>query len=187
MVHLLLGHVSMIRAIFLDRDGVLNRPFIRDGKSFPPMRLADFQLLEGVDVACKLLKQAGFLLVVVTNQPDVATGKQTLSVVQAMHLKLRSLLPVDDIFVCYHTDQHNCACRKPRPGMLLDAAQRHQVSLSHSFMIGDRWRDVQAGQSAGCSCFFIDYHYREKRPDGRFQSVSSLLEAAHLVLSHTIA
>lgn len=172
----------MKRAVFLDRDGVINAPQIRDGKSFPPSRLEDFQLLEGVPKACALLKEAGFLLIVVTNQPDVRTGQQTLEVVEAMHQTMNRQLPLDDVFACYHVDQDDCACRKPRPGMLLEAARRHGVDLSQSFLVGDRRGDILAGQAAGCRCYFIDYQYREPGPTGPFDTVADLLDAATHIL-----
>jgi len=169
--------VGATRAAFLDRDGVLNRAFLREGKSYPPDRVEDFELLEGVEEACTLLKEAGYLLIVVTNQPDVGSGRQTMDEVTAMHNKLRKLLPIDDIFACFHVNADGCACRKPKPGMLLEAARRHGVDLSRSLMVGDRATDVQAGQTAGCRCFFIDYHHLEPGPKAPFETVTSLLDA----------
>jgi len=181
----MVGHVPGKRAVFLDRDGVLNQATVREGKSYPPQCLSDFRLLPGVVEACELLKQQGFLLIVVTNQPDVTTGKQSLEVVEAMHAKLRSVLPIDEIRACYHTDADACTCRKPAPGMLLAAAELHDLNLSASYMVGDRWRDVQAGQQAGCSCFFIDYGYREPLPTSPYQTVPGLLDAARCI--HSLA
>jgi D-glycero-D-manno-heptose 1,7-bisphosphate phosphatase len=170
-------------AIFLDRDGVLNVPIIKKGKTFPPDKLEDFILLPGVKTACQKLKNAGFVLVVITNQPDVSTGRQKREVVEAMHEKLNELLPIDDIRVCYHVGEDNCGCRKPKPGMIFASASEYGVNLSKSFVVGDRWRDIEAGQQAGCACFFIDYNYRERRPDEPFESVQSLEEAAEIILS----
>ena len=172
----------MKRAVFLDRDGVVNRALLREGKSYPPDRVEDFELIEGVPEACALLKEAGYLLIVVTNQPDVRTGKQTLEAVEAMHRTMNRLLPIDDVFACYHVDEDDCACRKPRPGMLVEAAKRHGVDLSESFMVGDRRGDIRAGQAAGCRCYFIDYHYREPGPEGPFERVSDLRDAASRIL-----
>jgi D-glycero-D-manno-heptose 1,7-bisphosphate phosphatase len=118
---------------------------------------------------------------VVTNQPDVASGVQRIEVVEAMHERLRRELAIDDIRACYHLAQDDCACRKPRPGMLLDAARDHDIDLPRSFIVGDRWRDVLAGQNAGCAAFFIDYGYDERRPDPPFTAVTTLLEAACLI------
>jgi D-glycero-D-manno-heptose 1,7-bisphosphate phosphatase len=177
----------MNRAVFLDRDGVVNRGVIRDGKSYPPGRVADFQLIEGVPEACALLKEAGYRLIVVTNQPDVRTGKQTREEVEAMHREMQRLLPIDDVFTCYHVDEDHCSCRKPRPGMLLEAGRRHGLNLSECFLVGDRRRDIQAGQQAGCRCFFVNYHYREPGPDKPFETVADLLEAANRILRWTLA
>jgi D-glycero-D-manno-heptose 1,7-bisphosphate phosphatase len=172
------------RAVFLDRDGVLNASVIRQGKPYPPDTLDELTILPGVKDALFQLRVAGFINIVVTNQPDVGTGKQRREVVEAMHRKLREALPLDDLKVCYHTDMQNCDCRKPRPGMLIEAAKHHDIDLARSFMVGDRWRDVSAGQVAGCECFFVDYGYSEKRPMEPFVAVKSLLEAAGLILSN---
>ena len=171
------------RSVFLDRDGVLNHVTFRNGRSYPPERVEDFELIDGVTEACSLLKQAGFMLIVTTNQPDVATGKQKLETVEQMHAKLCSLLPLDGIRTCFHIDQDRCVCRKPQPGMLLAAAHDYRINLAESYMVGDRWRDIEAGQRAGCRCFFIDYHYQEKRPDGVFEVVKDFREAARSILT----
>ena len=174
----------MRRAVFLDRDGVINRAVIRNGKSYPPATLDDFEFLPSVVRTALALRKAGFLIIVVTNQPDVATGLQQLGVVEAMHDKIRVAEICDDIKACYHTDADECYCRKPKPGMLLEAARQWQIDLKGSFMVGDRWRDVAAGKAAGCHTFFIDYQYREKcavKPD---TVVASLEEAGGLILQN---
>lgn len=173
----------MRSAVFLDRDGVINHAFVRAGKSYPPDRVEDFQLLDGVAEACAQLKAAGHLLIVVTNQPDVGTGKQTWAEVAAMHRKMNGLLPLDDVFVCTHPGADQCFCRKPRPGMLLAAAQRHGLDLAGSFLVGDRRGDIRAGQRVGCRCFFIDRHYQEPGPEPPFEPVAGLLEAARRILN----
>ena len=172
----------MNRAIFLDRDGVINRVTVRDGRPYPPAKLEHFELLPGVPEAVESLRGAGFKVIVVTNQPDVASGVQSREVVEAMHDKLRALGLCDDIKVCYHTDSDGCECRKPKPGMLIEAAQEWRVNLANSFMVGDRWRDVAAGKAAGCFTFFIDYEYRERRADDPDAIVGSLEEAGRLIL-----
>ena len=172
----------MRRAVFLDRDGVINRAVVIDGKPYPPANLDEFELLPGVEQTMRSLRRAGFLVIVVTNQPDVATGVQRRNVVEEMHRKLEAMGLCDDIKVCYHSDEDDCECRKPKPGMLLEAARDRGIELTRSFMVGDRWRDVAAGKAAGCFCFFIDYHYRERRPDGVDMAVSSLQEAGTYIL-----
>jgi D-glycero-D-manno-heptose 1,7-bisphosphate phosphatase len=151
------------RAVFLDRDGVVNEAVLRDGKPYPPASLTELRLTVGVEECLADLKRLGFLLIVVTNQPDVARGRQTKAKVEQMHTFLSGRLPIDDTYVCYHDDSARCACRKPEPGLLLEAARKHSVDLAGSFMIGDRWRDVVAGHRAGCRTVFIDYDYAETR------------------------
>lgn len=137
-------------AVFLDRDGVLNRSVLRNGVASPPNSLEEFELLPGVRDAVDRLKGAGYLLVVVTNQPDIARGKQSVSVVESINAVVQRELGVDAILVCPHDDVDECGCRKPKPGMLLEAVERFDIDLDRSFMVGDRWRDVAAGQAAGC-------------------------------------
>jgi D-glycero-D-manno-heptose 1,7-bisphosphate phosphatase len=171
------------RAVFLDRDGVINRAPVRDGKPFSPQSSAALELEEGAADGLRKLAEAGFRLIVVTNQPDVARGTQTEEAVEAIHEQLRKTLPLDEIIACYH-DGDACDCRKPKPGSLLDAARRHGLELDRSFMVGDRWRDVEAGQRAGCRCLFVDHGYREQQPAGAFVRVSSLLAAAEWILEN---
>jgi len=168
----------MKRAVFLDRDGVLNYGVIRDGKPYPPDSVDEVRIVEDAPAALRKLHDAGFLLIVITNQPDVARGKQTPDGVEAIHAVLRSALPIDEFIACYHDDADHCDCRKPKPGALLGAAKRHGIDLASSFMIGDRWRDVEAGQRAGCVAYFLDYEYAERQPEPPFVRVRSLTEAA---------
>ena len=175
------------RAVFLDRDGVINRAVVRDGKSYPPATLDAFELLPGVKSTAQALRKAGFLIIVVTNQPDVATGVQQRAVVEAMHRRLLAEGICDDVKACYHTDADNCDCRKPKPGMLLESARQWRIDLTHSFMVGDRWRDVAAGKAAGCHTFFIDYQYRERHADKPDTVVASLEEAGRLILQNLLA
>jgi len=176
-----------VRAVFLDRDGVLTRSFTRDGRPYAPTSLEVFELLPGVSENAARLREAGFCLVVVTNQPDVGAGKLRREVVEQMHARLREWLPLDDIKVCYHTDTDGCACRKPKPGMLLDTARERGIDLSRSFMVGDRWRDVSAGKTAGCQTVFVDYGYAESLRDKPDFVVTSLAEAASMILQQPTA
>src|SRR4051812_29820475 len=134
-------------AIFLDRDGVINKTVVRGTVTHPPGTLEEFEFLPGVLEACVRLSEAGFALIVVTNQPDVARGIQQRDRVEAMNDLVRSRLPVLDVLACYHDSADHCSCRKPKPGMLLEAAQRHGLDLARSFMVGDRWSDIVAGQA----------------------------------------
>jgi D-glycero-D-manno-heptose 1,7-bisphosphate phosphatase len=170
------------RAVFLDRDGVLNASPVRDGKPYAPRSLAEFKLLPGVPEALAQLRKAGFLNVVVTNQPDVANGKAKREDIEAIHARLLKDLPIDAVKVCYHDDKDGCACRKPKPGMLLEAAAELGIDLRASYLVGDRWRDVAAAHAAGCKALFIDYQYGEKRPDKPYVAVKSLPEAAGYIV-----
>jgi len=170
------------RAVFLDRDGVINRAIVREGRPYAPETLEALEILPGVCEALDRLRGAGFLNIVVTNQPDVGAGKVARDVVAAMHEHLLKKLPLDAIKVCYHVEADHCACRKPRPGMLIEAAGELDVNLSASFLVGDRWRDVAAGQRAGCKCFFVDYRYSEKRPEKPYLAVNSVAEAVNFIL-----
>jgi D-glycero-D-manno-heptose 1,7-bisphosphate phosphatase len=175
--------VGRRRAVFLDRDGVLNRAVVREGKPYPPDSAANVEILTGVADALADLKAASFLLLVVTNQPDVAQGTQSRSAVEAIHQRLQAELPLDAIFVCYHQDSDRCRCRKPAPGLLEEAAARYELYLPCCFMVGDRWRDIDAGCRAGCQSILVDYGYTERAPEWQpVARVASLREAADWIL-----
>jgi D-glycero-D-manno-heptose 1,7-bisphosphate phosphatase len=176
------------RAVFLDRDGVINQPKVVAGKPYPPLSVTEFILIPGVPEACAKLKAAGFLLVVATNQPDVGRGTLAQTVVEAIHAHLVQILPIDRVEVCYDAGggEPPCEFRKPRPGMLLAAARDLDIDLTCSYMVGDRWRDIDCGHAAGCKTVFIDYGYDEplrSQPDFR---VKSLLEAAAIILEKAV-
>jgi len=180
-------HEIRRRAVFLDRDGVLNRPVVRDGRPFPPARVDEFELYPEAVSACAQLKAAGFLLVVVTNQPDVGRGTQSRETVEMMHAKLRAALPsLDGIEVCFHAGASRgepCECRKPKPGLLVRAAAALHIGLSESFLIGDRWRDVDCAHAAGCRAVFIDHDYREELKEKPEFTVSNLSDAVSAILT----
>jgi D-sedoheptulose 7-phosphate isomerase len=174
------------RAVFLDRDGVINEALMRDGKPYPPADVASTRILPGTAEALARLKDHGFLLLVVTNQPDVARGRQNPDAVDAITRHLRSELPLDDVLTCFHDDPDDCDCRKPRPGLMKQAAQQYGIDLRQSYLIGDRWRDIDAGANAGCKTVWIDRGYKERAPasapDAR---VASLSEAVDWILKNT--
>lgn len=174
-------------AVFLDRDGVINRAVERNGLPYPPASLAEFVLLPGVTEACELLKKAGFLLVVATNQPDVGRGTQSQAAVEAMHAHLRAQLPVDRVEACYHPGQgaSDCDCRKPKPGMLRRAAADLGIDLARSWMVGDRWRDIDCGHAAGCRTIFIDYGYAEPLRQKPHFSAGNLRAAGDIILANS--
>jgi D-glycero-D-manno-heptose 1,7-bisphosphate phosphatase len=152
-----LGH----RAVFLDRDGVLSRVDVIDGKGYAPRQFSRFQLLPGAKASVARLKRAGYLVVVATNQPDIGNNRVSARTVAAMHAKLGAATGVDAIFMCPHRQDAGCDCRKPRDGMLREAALAFGIRLHDSWMVGDRWSDVVAGQRAGCRTAFIDRGYTE--------------------------
>ena len=170
-------------AVFLDRDGVVNRTFIRDGTPYPPVSLQDLEILPNVPEALSALRARGYSLVVVTNQPDVARGTASRETVDSIHERLRSELDLDAILACYHDDADECDCRKPRPGLLFRAARDLGIDLPSSFMVGDRWRDVEAGRRAGCRTFFIDCSYDERLPSSFDFRAGSLMEASEIILA----
>lgn len=176
------GMRQMKRAVFLDRDGVINRAIVRDGKPYPPADLAALEILPGVADALQSLHKAGWLLIVVTNQPDVARGTTLRADVEAINAHLQHRLPIDEFRTCYHDSTDGCNCRKPLPGALLAAADAHGVDLASSYMVGDRWRDTEAGERAGCKTIFLDYGYDEKQPEKFNHRVRSLAEAAQIIL-----
>lgn len=169
-------------AVFLDRDGVINANLERDGRPVAPTTLAEFQILPGVADAVRRLKERGYLVIVITNQPDVANGLTERSTVEAMHDVIRARLPVDDIRTCFHNDAAGCDCRKPKPGLIVAAAAEHDVDLARSYVVGDRWRDVAAGRAAGCATIFIDYGYKQDGPNLPDKVAKSLPEAAAFIL-----
>ncbi len=170
------------RAVFLDRDGVINRAIVRDGKPYPPKHLAELRIMPGVREACRSMRELGYLLILVTNQPDIGRGTADAEEVSAMHDHLRRYLRLHDVKVCPHDDAAQCECRKPKPGLLLEAAREWDIDLSASYFVGDRWRDIEAGQRARCRAMFIDYGYSERRPAQPFIAVRSLRDAAgHII------
>ena len=171
------------KAVFLDRDGVINRASVREGKPCPPANLAELEILPGVAQALEKLRAAGFLLVVVTNQPDVARGTTRREVVEEINTSLAAELPIDEFRTCYHDSGDGCECRKPKPGALLIAAKQYGLDIAQSYMVGDRWRDIEAGQKAGCKTIFVDYCYDEKQPNTFDYKVASLAEATVIILN----
>ena len=179
--------MSLRPAVFLDRDGTLNVQTVRDGMPYAPTRLEDFWLYEGVPAACRALKEAGFLLVVATNQPDVGRGEVAQAVIEAMHTRLRELVPeIDRIEVSYDPGRGEAAPRrKPEPGMLLDAAKALGIDLPASWMVGDRWKDVDSGKRAGVRTIFIDYGYEDEHDSSPDHTVRTFAEAVAVILGKT--
>lgn len=174
------------RAVFLDRDGVINAVVFRDGRPHSPSSVDEVKILPGVCEAVEGLRRAGFRIIVATNQPDVGAGLQWRTEVEAIHAEIRRRLTIDAIKVCYHLDRDGCACRKPKPGMLLEAARKWSLNLERSFMVGDRWRDIAAGKAAGCTTILVRAGYDERQAEDPDAVVDSLYEASVLILSDRI-
>lgn len=173
------------KAVFLDRDGVLTIPLFREGRSFAPLTLEEFELYPEIAGSLNALKRQGFLLIVVTNQPEVGRGRLGQETLREMHRRLSAALPVDAIKVCPHTPEDQCNCRKPLPGMLLEAAKEFDICLPASYMIGDRAGDILAGHAAGCRSIFVDLGYTaETSPLEPDAVVSSLQAAVDWILAH---
>ena len=168
--------------VFLDRDGVLNDTIIRSGRPYPPETLAELRVLPGVVDACREMSAAGLTLVCVTNQPDIARGAQNLATVVAINDRLSKLLGLREVVVCPHDDNDRCLCRKPLPGMILDAASRQDLDVSRSVTVGDRWRDMEAGRTAGTWTVFIDRGYDERQPEHPDLTVRELKEAVPWII-----
>ena len=173
----------MKAAVFVDRDGVLNRAEVRDGKPYAPRTVDKFRLLPGVSVAVQRLRDAGFLVIVVTNQPDIGNGFVARDVVEAMHHALYRRARVDAIEMCPHRQNEGCGCRKPKPGLLISAADRLAIDLRRSFLVGDRAQDILAGRAAGCYTVFVDRGYDEPRPVEADAIVRSLPAAVRRILT----
>ncbi|WP_201451903.1 D-glycero-alpha-D-manno-heptose-1,7-bisphosphate 7-phosphatase [Rhodovarius lipocyclicus] len=174
----------MRRAVFLDRDGVLNAA-LRDakGRPLPPRDEAGLRILPGVPEACARLRAAGFLLIGATNQPDIARGTTPPELVRRLNALVSQAAGLDAMALCPHDDADGCGCRKPLPGLLTGAAEEHGIALQDSWMVGDRWRDIAAGQAAGCRTAFIQAHYAERQPEAPDITVSNLSEAVDHILS----
>jgi D-glycero-D-manno-heptose 1,7-bisphosphate phosphatase len=173
----------LLSAVFLDRDGVLNSAIVKKGKPHPPSSVEDLEIQEDVLPCLVSLRKAGFVLIGITNQPDVARGTQTREAVELINKTLLDKLPLADIKVCYHDEADHCDCRKPLPGLILQASDEYGIDLASSYMVGDRWKDVEAGQRAGCRSIWIDCGYDEIGPDlALTERVLSLREAAALIL-----
>jgi D-glycero-D-manno-heptose 1,7-bisphosphate phosphatase len=173
---------ALNRVVYLDRDGVINAAIVRDGKPNPPSSVVETHILDDVPQALALLKAAGFHLAVVTNQPDVARGTQRREQVEAINAFLASELRIDHFEVCYHDEADACDCRKPKPGLIYRSARALGVEAQDGFVVGDRWRDIEAGQAAGCRTVWIDRGYDEKSPSGYDYRTTSLLEASKWIV-----
>ena len=170
------------KAIFLDRDGVLTRSLIRAGKGYAPRNMEEFEILPEASEACDSLKKSGYLLIVVTNQPDVGRGLMSVETMEEMHRRLQERLPLDEILTCTDPSESPGPRRKPAPGMLLEAAAKWNIDFCASFIVGDRKSDIDAAKAVGCQGIFINRNYSEAQPQGHVVTCNDLLEAARWIL-----
>lgn len=170
------------QAIFLDRDGVINEAVVKGGKPYPPSALSDLRIVKGAAKALRELKHKGWILIIVTNQPDVTRGQIKKSDVEDINNYILNNFPITEIFTCYHDDKDKCNFRKPLPGAFFYASQKYSINLAKSFMVGDRWKDITAGKNAGCKTIFIDYNYKEQKPQNFDFCVNTLTEASNIIL-----
>jgi D-glycero-D-manno-heptose 1,7-bisphosphate phosphatase len=169
-------------AAFVDRDGVINQSHFVDGVPSPPKSIQDVKIIEGVKQAIEILKSHAIVPVVITNQPDVARGTISKNDVLAINKYIGLHTGIEYFYTCFHDDSSFCLCRKPSPGLIFEASKDLDLNVSKSFLVGDRWRDIEAGQKAGCKCFFIDYQYPEKQPTPPFIRVTSLISAVEIII-----
>lgn len=175
--------MNLQRAFFLDRDGVLNRSIIKNGLPFSPRAVEEVDILENVLEAVEILKALDFVPVVITNQPDLSRGKLTIQELEHIHSFLEAEIGIQYFYVCPHDDSFFCSCRKPKPGLIIQASNDLGIDVSRSFLVGDRWKDISAGQAAGCQInFWIENSYKEKKPTGDFMVVSNLKSAIDQVI-----
>ena len=168
--------------MFLDRDGTLIKSFLQNGSPIPPSSISEVETLPGAQEALRIFRRANYIPVVITNQPDVVRGTNNLEEVVAINNLVLKMFDLKHIYTCFHDDEQECDCRKPKPGLLLKAAKDLEINLTTSLMIGDRWRDIYAGQAAGCECYFIDYQYTEREPVAPYTRVKSLLDVALMIV-----
>jgi D-glycero-D-manno-heptose 1,7-bisphosphate phosphatase len=173
---------SLKKAVFLDRDGVINKSIVVDGKPKAPFKIEEIELLPDVFQSIHRLKQNGYAVVVISNQPDVARAAVTRKDSEKVNEAIIKLAGIDHSYICFHDDADKCICRKPSPGNIFAAATDLNLDLAASYLVGDRWRDIEAGQKAGCKCFYIKYSYEEKKPSLPYVEVSSLSHAVDCIL-----
>lgn len=174
----------MRKAIFLDRDGVINKAIIRGGKPFAPLQIEEFEIESTAKAAFRKFEIMGFVVAIVTNQPEISRGNLSIETTNEMHKILNIHLGIEHFYICRHDDQDNCNCRKPKPGLILQATRELNIDIKNSFLIGDRSSDIKAGQSAGCKSIWIDRNYAEKSPTGNFFRCTSLMEAVNIIVEN---
>jgi D-glycero-D-manno-heptose 1,7-bisphosphate phosphatase len=181
-----MGINPLNRAVFLDRDGVIKQAQVRNGHPFSPADMTEFFWVEPIKEVTLELKSLGYFLFCVTNQPDVGRGLQSREIVESFHATILAELPIEKVFACYHNDRDKCSCRKPRPGMIVEAQKEYDLNLAASWLIGDRWKDIDAGAAAGCNTVFLEYGYDEKLKTEPDYTISQLAQLVPLIRAETL-
>ena len=174
----------MNSAIFLDRDGVINYSIMRDNKPYAPLNLSELKIIPEIKFVVDFFKQKKFKVFVITNQPDVARGKVSKDEIEKINESIQSQLSIDEIFTCYHDNQDQCECRKPKPGAFMTLSQKYNIDLTKSIMVGDRAKDIEAAKNANCPSVFIDYSYNELKPTDQNYTVDSVNELLTCLEKH---
>jgi len=169
------------KAIFIDRDGVINRVIMRDGKPSSPWKLEEFEILPDVKECLKAFKKMGFLNIIFTSQPDISRGSLKMEELKKMHKVISETLLVDEIKFCPHDDKDNCSCRKPKPGLILDAVKKWSIDLDKSYVVGDSWKDIGAGKSAGCKTFLLRREYNKNYQKDYDFEISNLKQMVEII------
>ena len=175
------------KCVFLDRDGVINQPIIINKRPYSPRKIKEFIFTTDIKNLVTKVANLGYKVIVITNQPDIATGDLSESLLNHFHKRIINEMPIDDIFVCKHLSSDNCNCRKPNPGLIIKAVSKHKINLEKSYFIGDRWKDVDAANKVKCHTIFIDYGYTEKLKTIPKNCVTTLKEAFDIILKKEIS
>src|SRR2546425_1474666 len=149
----------MKRAVFIERDGILNEVGVGPKNPIVPLTLEEFRIKKEAEPSLKKLKKAGFVLIVTSNQPGLSRGYQSRRELDRMHDLVKRCFPIDDLMICPHDESDHCPCRKPRPGLLIEAAFKWHLNLDHSFVISDKWQDAEAARTAGCTSLLLKSPY----------------------------
>ena len=174
---------SLKKALFIDRDGVINHSIVYKKKPFAPRLFEELKIISGVEKALIKSRTFGFLNIIISNQPDLSNKLISFEESNKINSFLRKTLCIDNIYICPHNNDDKCICRKPKPGLILKAAKDLKIDIKKSYMIGDRWKDIAAGELAGCvKCFFIDYGYNEPKPSGPYTLIKSLNDAVNNII-----
>jgi len=173
-------------AVFLDRDGVINEVVFHKEVNKPssPWKFEEFEMFLDIKKPLKKLKKLGYYLFIISNQPDISRGFIEEGTTEKINQIIYKKLPIDEIITCPHDDAHNCNCRKPKPGMINILAKKYDIDKTKSFLIGDSWKDIEAGKSAGLKCILlytpynksVDADFRAKKLDGAVGLINSLLK-----------